>query len=80
MTYRKLALTMTVAALTLAASACSNDDDNPAPSGALTLAQFAIADINDSTRDDSEPVEINDLFVDTSSENPADYDSLLPTI
>jgi hypothetical protein len=78
MTPRKLAMALTVIALSMASTACFDDDD-AAPSGAVTLTQFAISDITGNTRDDTEPVELNDLFVDTSSENPADYDGLLPT-
>lgn len=77
MTSQKLALALAVAALTLVSSAC--DDDDAATAGAITLKQFAAGDIAGNTRDDNEPVEINDLFVDASSENPADYDDLLPT-
>jgi hypothetical protein len=61
-------------ALALIAPACHDDD---AASGALTLKQFAASDIAGNTRDDNEPVELNDLFVDTSNEDPAEYDDVL---
>lgn len=82
MTLRKLILASAAAALTLvAATGCDNDSegDNAAAAGPLTLKQFAAADIASRTADDREPIELNDLAVDTSSENPADYDDLLPS-
>jgi hypothetical protein len=64
-------------ALAVTAPACRDDDE--AASGALTLKQFAASDIAGNTRDDNAPVELNDLFVDTSNEDPAQYDDLLPS-
>lgn len=78
MNMRKTLLALATASLALGLNACIGDDDDGAP-GAITLTQFAIGDITGNTRDDNDPVELNDLFVDTSSENPADYDGLLPT-
>ncbi|MGH8481430.1 MAG: hypothetical protein ACRES8_03110 [Nevskiaceae bacterium] len=72
----KRALTLAAAtALALVATACHDDD--AAGDGSITLKQFAVRDLAN-TRDDTEPVEINDLFVDTSNEDPAQYDALLP--
>ena len=74
---RKIASIAVVAALTLTGTAC-HDDEETGAAGALTLKQFAASDIASNTRDDREPVEINDLFVDSSNEDPAQYDELLP--
>ena len=73
---RKIALALATAALAAAISSC-HDDEAAAGPGALTLKQFAAGDITGNTREDNDPVELNDLFVDTSSEDPAEYDDLL---
>lgn len=72
---RKLALAGTVAALTLLAASCHDDDD--ALVGPMTLKQFAVNDVNNRSTDTAVPIEINDLTIDFSNEDPAQYDDLL---
>lgn len=76
MTLRKWSLALGVAALALAATGCDDDE----ATGPLTLKQFAAADIASRTADDREPIELNDLAVDTSSEDPTEYDDLLQSL
>lgn len=58
------------------AAGCLHDDDD-AFTGTQTLKQFAVDDIATHTSDTAEPVEINDLDLDLSNEDPAQYDDLL---
>lgn len=55
-------------------SACRDDDGG---GGVRTLKEFAVADINTRTTDSGTPQEINDLALDTSNEDPAQFDDLL---
>lgn len=64
------------ALLLLATSACDNDDESRSRAP-TTLQQFAIDDISNRTSDTALPIEINDLDIDLSSEDPSDYDELL---
>lgn len=64
------------ALLLLATSACENDNASRSRAP-TTLQQFAIGDINNHTSDTALPIEINDLDIDLSSEDPSDYDELL---
>lgn len=77
MKLQKSLLVAATAALMLFASACSDDDDAPAISGPMTLKQFAVNDLNNRTTDTAEPIEINDLQIDDSNEDPAEYDDVL---
>lgn len=61
-------------ALLSALAACKDDDGGRGPQ---SLQQFALADINTRTTDTATPQEINDLALDTSDEDPAQYDDLL---
>lgn len=76
MNLRKLLLAAATAALTLLAASC-HDDDGTTIVMPLTLKQFAVNDINNRTGDTAVPVEINDLAIDVSNEDPAEYDDLL---
>lgn len=78
MNSRKLTLALTaVAVMATGLSGCFDDDDGD---GTTTLKEFAVADINKRTSDTAEPVEINDLALDTSNEDPAQYDKLLQSM
>lgn len=77
MSPRKLMLALAVAALTATTAGCFDDDDGD---GTTTLKEFAVADINNRTSDTGEPVEINDLALDVSDENPGQYDALLQSM
>lgn len=79
MNMRKLCLSLAVATLTISAAGCDGDDDNRS-NGITTLKQFAVADINTRTADDREPIELNDLALDTSNEDAAAYDDLLQSL
>lgn len=59
-----------------AVTGCFDGDGggSPAPQ---TLKQFAVADISTRTTETGLPQEINDLALDTSDEDPAQFDDLL---
>lgn len=79
MTLRKALLAGGLALAALSVTSC-HDDDHSAPTGPLTLKQFAVNDISNRTGDSTVPVEINDLAIDDSNEDPAQYDDLLQSI
>lgn len=77
MKLQKCLLLAATASLTLFAAACNDDNDAPDISGPMTLKQFAINDLDNRTTDTATPVEINDLVIDDSSEDPAQFDDVL---
>lgn len=79
MKLQKCLLVAATASLTLLVAGCfENDNDTPpAPPAPLTLKQFAVNDLNNNTSDTAAPIEINDLVIDDSNEDPAQYDDLL---
>lgn len=64
-------------------AACSDDDPNyrigPVNTVTVpaTLKEFAQTDIGERTTGTASPQELNTLVLDTSSEDPADFDDLL---
>lgn len=74
---RRVLLALVVAAAASAAGCHDGGDDAPAAGATQTLKQFAADDIGNHTRDTADPVEINDLAIDASNEDPAQYDDLL---
>lgn len=79
MTLRKALLAGGFALVALSVTSC-NDDDDSIPAGPLTLKQLAVNDVSNRTTDTALPVEINDLVIDDSDEDPAQYDELLQSI
>lgn len=79
MNARKFLLAAAAVSLPLLLAAC-HDDDHGGVAGPLTLKQFAVDDVNTRTSDTTTPIEINDLAIDTSNEDPAAYDDLLSSI
>jgi predicted component of type VI protein secretion system len=79
MKLRKSLLTGGLVLMALSVTSCNDDDDN-APAGPLTLKQLAVNDVNNRTTDTALPVEINDLAIDDSNEDSAQYDDLLQSI
>lgn len=77
MNIRKLLLAATAATATLLSAACLHDDDDDGVAGPLTLRQFAVTDVGGRTTDTALPIEINDLPIDSSNEDPAQYDDVL---
>lgn len=70
---------MAAAALSLAATACHDDDDVRMPAASpATLKSFAVNDINNRTTDSAVPLEINDLNLGgEDNEDPTQFDDLL---
>lgn len=79
MTLRKALVAGGFALVALSLTSC-NDDDDSVPAGPVTLKQFAVNDVNNRTTDTASPVEINDLVIDDSDEDPAQYDALLQSL
>lgn len=79
MTLRKALVAGGFALVALSLTSC-NDDDDSTPAGPVTLKQLAVNDVNNRTTDTALPVEINDLVIDDSDEDPAQYDALLQSI
>lgn len=77
MNTRKILLAVATASLTLLAAACNNNDDGASFTGPMTLKDFAVNDINLRTLDGAAPIEINDLTIDDSNEDAAQYDDIL---
>lgn len=77
MTTRKWIQALAVAALAATTAGCFDDEDGD---GTTTLKEFAVADINTRTSDTGEPIEINDLPLDTSNDSPAQYNDLLQSM
>lgn len=76
MKLQKCLLIAATASLTLFAAAC-HDDDDASFTGPTTLKQFAVNDLDNRTTDTATPIEINDLVIDDSSEDPAQFDDVL---
>lgn len=76
MNSRKLLLTAATVAATLLAASCNEDNDSVLE-GPMTLKQFNTIDLGSRTTDTAVPVEINDLPIDDSNEDPAQFDDLL---
>lgn len=79
MTLRKVMVAGGFALVALSVTSC-NDDDDSVPAGPVTLKQLAVNDVNNRTTDSALPIEINDLAIDDSNEDPALYDDLLQSI
>lgn len=77
MKLRKILLMTGIAAFTLLAASCDSDNDGASFTGPMTLKEFAVGDINIRTLDSAVPIEINDLTIDDSSEDAAQYDDIL---
>ena len=79
MTLRKALVAGGFVLVALSVTSC-NDDDDSVPAGPLTLKQLAVNDVNNRTSETALPLEINDLAIDDSNEDPAQYDDLLQSI
>lgn len=63
-----------------AITACHDDDEagGPPDAGApQTLKEFAVADLGTRTTPTGAPQELNELVLDTTDEDPAQFDDLL---